>query len=145
MKHPRYLLLCLAAGCGGSEAAPDGGALVDARAADAGPAMDASPPEAGPVVDAGDVPLMPPILLSAQVVVHGTIALAWSLPASGCTTITVNRKKDTAAYAAAQSVTGVATEVQDMPGHANGTYCYNLLCTLNGASSAPSNERCVTQ
>lgn len=143
MKHPRYLLLCLAAGCGGSEAAPDGGALVDARAADASPVMDAS--DAGALVDAGDLPLMPPLLLSAQVVVHGTIALAWSLPASGCTTITVNRKKDAEAYAPAQSVTGVATEVQDMPGHANGTYCYNLLCTLNGASSALSNERCATQ
>ena len=86
-----------------------------------------------------------PVLTAARLVTHGTMSLTWTLPASGCDTIVVNRKKDAGAYAVAQMLTGVAVSAMDMPGHATGTYCYTLVCTLGGMASEPSNERCVTQ
>lgn len=111
--------------------------------ADAAPAIDASVADAD-ALDASQ-PGGPPTMLSVVRVVHGTFRLSWTLPAGGCTTIAVNRNKDGAGYAPAQMVTGVATEVNDLPGHAVGTYCYTLNCITNGVASAPSNERCASQ
>ncbi len=100
---------------------------------------------AGAGVDAGSTMPGTPVLLSANLVTHGTISLAWQKPTSTCATVEINRKKDADAYAVAQTLTGQATSAQDMPGHANGTYCYTITCKLNGLASAPSNEKCVTQ
>ena len=86
-----------------------------------------------------------PVLVDVSLVVHGTFKVSWQTPASGCSTITINRKKDAGAYAVAQMVTGAATQVMDQPGHTAGTYCYTVVCTLGGADSAPSNEKCATQ
>ncbi len=86
-----------------------------------------------------------PVLVSATLVVHGTMALTWQNPAATCTTVAINRRKDLGAYAVAQTLPGTTTSAEDMPGHDNGTYCYTLTCTLGGQASAPSNERCVTQ
>ena len=86
-----------------------------------------------------------PVLVDVSVVVHGTFKVSWQTPASGCSTFTINRKKDAGMYAVAQMVTGAATQVMDQPGHAAGTYCYTVVCTLAGADSAPSNEKCATQ
>jgi len=140
--------------CSGGQDAADASANADASnpQQDAAALLDA----ASNNVDASDNPdasaadatlavAMPPVLTSARLVVHGTMALTWSLPVGGCSTITVNRKKDAGAYSVATMLTGVATETNDMPGHAVGTYCYTLVCTLAGVDSAPSNERCVTQ
>lgn len=118
----------------------DSGATVDT-----GPAsVDAAASDAG-TDSASAVAPGSPVLTAATLVTHGTMSLTWTLPASGCDTIVVNRKKDAGVYAVAQTVTGVATSAMDMPGHATGMYCYTLVCTLGGMMSAPSNERCVTQ
>ncbi len=110
------------------DAATDAASAIDARGVDA---------PAGP---AGVI-----VLLSATLVTHGTMALAWRNPSSTCATVEINRKKDAGAYAVAQTLTGVATSAQDMPGHANGNYCFTITCKLNGSAAAPSNEKCVTQ
>jgi len=73
------------------------------------------------------------------------MSLAWQLPASTCTTVEINRKQDAGGYSVAQMLTGLAKSAQDLPGHANGTYCYTVTCKLNGQASPPSNEKCVTQ
>ena len=86
-----------------------------------------------------------PVLVDVSLVVHGTFMLSWQNPASGCSTLTVNRKKDAGAYAVAKMVTGTATQLMDQPGHTAGTYCYTVVCSLGGADSAPSNEKCATQ
>jgi hypothetical protein len=49
------------------------------------------------------------------------------------------------AFAVATTLTGAATSVRDMPGHANGTYCYRIVCLRGADESPPSNEMCVTQ
>ncbi len=85
------------------------------------------------------------VLLSANLVTHGTMSLAWQNPASTCATVEINRKTDAGAYSVSQTLTGQATSAQDMPGHANGTYCYTITCKLNDLASVPSNEKCVTQ
>ena len=86
-----------------------------------------------------------PVLVDVSLVVHGTFKVSWQTPASGCSTITINRKKDAGTYAVAQMVTGAATQIMDQPGHTSGTYCYTVVCTLGGVDSAPSNEKCATQ
>lgn len=86
-----------------------------------------------------------PVLLSATLVMHGTMSLSWQTPDSGCDTVEINRKQDAGSYSVAQRLTGVATSAQDEPGHANGTYCYTVTCVLGGVSSPPSNEQCITQ
>ncbi len=86
-----------------------------------------------------------PVLLSAKLVTHGTMSLAWQNPPSTCLTVEINRNKDAGAYSKAQTLTGQATSAQDMPGHTDGTYCYTITCNLNGLASPPSNEKCVTQ
>ncbi|MDP2276579.1 MAG: hypothetical protein Q8N23_19215 [Archangium sp.] len=135
----------LTAGCGASMPgnAADSGANVD----DAGTAegMDAGRDAGAGAVDAG--PVMPgaPVLTSVSVVTHGTMAINWQLPASGCSTLALRMKVGAGAYSTVRSLTGVATSTQYSPGHANGTYCYQLTCTLQGLESAASNERCATQ
>ena len=129
-------------GCG----SPSPGPGVDAAA----PTDSGSAPVDAAVVDAGNDtgpsgPPGVPVLTSATLVTHGTMMLSWTLPASGCGTIAVNRNSNGAGYAVAQMVTGVATSATDMPGHATGMYCYTVSCALGGMTSAPSNERCVTQ
>lgn len=119
---------------------PDAGAPDAARAIDAGPA---TAPDAGGPLDAG-VPGSP-VLRSVTLVEHGVMELTWENPASGCSNLTINRKRDAGAYEVAQTVAGVATSAIDMPGHASGTYCYTVACTLGSLTSTPSNERCVTQ
>jgi len=86
-----------------------------------------------------------PVLVSATLVVHGTMSLVWENPASTCTTIEINRKVDAGSYSVAQMLAGSTTSAQDMPSHAAGTYCYTITCKLNDLASAPSNEKCVTQ
>ncbi len=86
-----------------------------------------------------------PVLVSATLVVHGTMALTWQNPAATCATVLINRRKDLGAYAVAQTLAGTTTSAEDMPGHDNGTYCYTITCVLGGQASVPSNERCVTQ
>ena len=151
--------ITLGAACGSEDPSPrrDAGmiasadAALDAGQADSGSAPDATGPDAAPgapdaqAADAALGTVDPPTLASVQVVQHGTMQLDWTNPASGCTTITINRKKDAGSYAVAQTVTGRAIQATDMPGHANGTYCYTLVCTLGGVASAPSNHRCATQ
>ncbi|MBI4821373.1 MAG: hypothetical protein HY791_34255 [Deltaproteobacteria bacterium] len=113
----------------------DGGTRVDTGVADAAAGLDA--------VIAG--PPGTPTLLSVQLVTHGTFQLAWDLPASGCATLELNRNVDGGAFGVATTLTGVATEATDEPGHNSGTYCYTVTCKLNGESSPPSNEKCATQ
>jgi hypothetical protein len=86
-----------------------------------------------------------PVLVSATLVTHGTMALVWTNAAPTCTALEINRKVDAGMYAVAQSLSGQATMAQDMPGHTSGTYCYTITCKLDGVASAPSNEKCVTQ
>ncbi|MDP3276717.1 MAG: hypothetical protein Q8Q09_16075 [Deltaproteobacteria bacterium] len=100
-------------------------------------------PEAGTETDAG-TGTDAPVLLSVQVVTHGTMALRWRNPTAGCGMIEIQRKMNMGAYARVQTVTGMATAIQDMPGHANGTYCYQVICQRSGAALT-SNERCATQ
>lgn len=111
---------------------------VDAGDIDAG--TDAGTQDAGPALPGV------PVLTSVTVVTHGTMALTWQLPGSGCATIGVRMKVGTGgAWATVKTLTGVATSTQYSPGHANGTYCYQVTCTLQGATSDPSNEKCATQ
>lgn len=99
--------------------------------------QDAAPADAGPA--------SPPTLTSVTLQTHGTMSLTWDNPSSGCTTLELNRKKDSGTYALATMLTGVATSTLDMPGHASGTYCYTLVCVRGGSRSDPSNEMCATQ
>lgn len=92
-------------------------------------------------------PMVPdaPVLVEASLVTHGMISLAWENPASTCSVVEINRNTDGGDYSVAQTLTGLATSAEDMPGHTNGTYCYTITCTLDGLDSEPSNEKCVTQ
>ena len=128
-----------AAGCGPT--APATG--DDMTVATALPDMTTKPQPLPDMVSVG--PPGTPVLVAVSLVVHGTFKVSWQNPASGCTTITVNRKKDAGAYGVAQTVTGAATEVTDQPGHVSGNYCYTITCTLNGMDSAASNEKCAMQ
>ena len=121
------------AGADGNDAGVDGGG-------DAGLSGDA-----GTKSDGGSETQGTPTLVTASLVTHGTVSLAWQNPASTCATVEVNRNKNAGAYAVAQTLSGSSTSVQDMPGHTSGTYCYTITCKLNGLASAPSNEKCVTQ
>lgn len=105
---------------------------------------DAGTPDSG-VPDAGMATVGIPVLTAATVVTHGTHQITWRLPASGCSTVSLTLKVGTGTYSEVKMVTGTATSTQHSPGHANGTYCYQVTCTLNGMVSAPSNEKCVTQ
>ncbi len=122
---------------------------VDSGIADAGP-VDAGPVDAGPV-DAGPVDAGPPtpgipVVTAATVVVHGTHQITWQLPASGCSTLSLMMKVGAAGtYSVVKMVTGVATSTQYGPGHALGTYCYEVVCILGGTTSSASNEKCATQ
>ena len=114
-------------GSGGGDAAPDGASNGDASNGDGGTAPGT------------------PVLMSATLVMHGTMALAWENPASTCTAIEINRKVDSGMYSVAQTLSGQTMSAQDMPGHTSGTYCYTITCKLNDLASSPSNEKCVTQ
>lgn len=117
----------------GADAGVDAGVEVDAG-------TDAGTADAGPALPGV------PVLTSVTVVTHGTMALTWQLPGSGCATIGVRMKVGTGgAWATVKTLTGVATSTQYSPGHANGTYCYQVTCTLQGTTSDPSNEKCATQ
>lgn len=141
MSTRALFLVCLGLALGCSDPDPHADHIDAAMVAvDAAPVVDAAP-----AVDTGATGAGTPVLVSATLVVHGTMALAWQNPASTCSSLMINRKKDAGAYAVAQTLTGQATSVQDMPGHTAGTYCYTVTCTLNGQSSSPSNEKCVTQ
>ena len=131
------VLFGLTIGCSDAEEHQHGG-----DAANLG-ADDATLPDASPGSDGATVAA--PVLVSASLVVHGTMALTWQNPAATCATILVNRRKDQGVYAVAQTLAGTTTSAEDMPGHDNGTYCYTITCVLGGQASAPSNERCVTQ
>ena len=107
---------------------------VDSGIADAGP-VDAGPPTPGI-----------PVVTAATVVVHGTHQITWQLPASGCSTLSLMMKVGAAGtYSVVKMVTGVATSTQYGPGHALGTYCYEVVCILGGTTSSASNEKCATQ
>lgn len=86
-----------------------------------------------------------PVLVSANLIMHGMMSLVWQNPASTCTNVEINRKVDAGAYAVAQTLAGQTMSAEDMPGHLSGTYCYTITCKLNGLASSPSNEKCVTQ
>ena len=145
--------IALALGCGNSEPGPSpdsgagggdgGGGGVDSGTTGGGDAGTGG--DAGSGGDAGTAMPGTPVLITASLVTHGTMSLSWQNPTSTCATVEINRKKDAEAYSVAQTLTGQATSAQDMPGHANGTYCYTITCKLNGFASAPSNEKCVTQ
>ncbi len=135
----------MAAGCAASP--PGKAADSEANVEDAGPAVerDAGTDAGAGAVDAGPAIPGAPVVTSVSVVTHGTMAINWQLPASGCSTLTLRMKVGTGAYSTVRSLTGVATSTQYSPGHASGTYCYQLTCTLQGLESAASNERCATQ
>jgi hypothetical protein len=114
----------------------DAGRLVDDAADGAADAAEADANVTGPGI---------PVLVTATLATHGTMSLSWQLPASMCATVEINRSMDGGAYALAQTLTGRADEARDMPGHAAGTYCYTITCTLDGVRSPASNEKCVTQ
>jgi hypothetical protein len=59
--------------------------------------------------------------------------------------VEINRNKDGGAFMVSQTLTGAAMAATEMPGHANGRYCFTLTCKSNGRSSMPSNEMCVSQ
>jgi hypothetical protein len=101
--------------------------------------------DAGVNGDAGVTLPGVPTLVSATVISHGTVALAWQNPTSSCSTLEINRKSNSGAYSVAKTVSGELTSAQDSPGHGSGTFCYTMTCKLNGFASAPSNEKCVTQ
>lgn len=86
-----------------------------------------------------------PLLLSASLVLHGTMSIAWQNPDSTCETVEINRNRNAGDYSVAQTLIGEAMSAQDSPGHESGTYCYTVTCKLNDLSSPPSNEKCVTQ
>lgn len=138
------LLLCICiVGCAPAtqptgDAAPDQAASDSSAEADTGVRTDvASAAEAGPAEA--------PTLLSVQLVVHGTMQVRWSNPFTPCDAIVVERSANGGAYTMATTVTGAATSVRDMPGHANGTYCYHVLCERGADRSPPSNELCAMQ
>ncbi|MCC6995834.1 MAG: hypothetical protein IT370_14585 [Deltaproteobacteria bacterium] len=131
------VLFGVALGCSDAEEHQHGGDAAS-LGADAAALPDASSGSDGATVAA-------PVLVSASLVVHGTMALTWQNPAATCATILVNRRKDQGVYVVAQTLAGTTTSAEDMPGHDNGTYCYTITCVLGGQASAPSNERCVTQ
>jgi hypothetical protein len=159
------VLALLVPSCGSSHATDEHNGGHESDAAQGPDASDASAPDdatADPQVedagcdgnlDAGDergcrggsATPGTPVLVSATLVTHGTMGLVWTNPASTCTTLEINRKVDAGMYSVAQSVSGQTTMVQDMPGHASGTYCYTITCKLDGAASPPSNEKCVMQ
>lgn len=87
----------------------------------------------------------PPLLVSARLVSHGTMSLAWQYPNGPCMSVEINRNKDGGAFMVSQTLTGAAMAATEMPGHANGRYCFTLTCKSNGRSSMPSNEMCVSQ
>lgn len=86
-----------------------------------------------------------PVLVTANLVTHGTMSLSWQLPTSGCDSVKVSRNKDGGSFTVAKTLTGTATSTQDSPGHANGKYCFTVACVLGGVTSSESNEKCVTQ
>jgi hypothetical protein len=77
--------------------------------------------------------------------IHGTHSLEWENPASGCTTVEINRSVDGGAYEVALTLTGEAISASHSPSHDPGTFCYTITCVLDGVASSPSNEMCLTQ
>ena len=130
MKYTFVVLLALQ-GCGVAPGNVDSG---PGNGFDAGLPGDSGVPDAGNP-DAGSLEVGTPIVTSATVVVHGTHEITWQLPMSGCTTLTLNMKVGTGMYSAVKTLTGVATSTQHSPGHANGTYFYQVVCTRNGMSA----------
>jgi len=86
-----------------------------------------------------------PVLLSAMIVTHGTNALAWRLPESGCDQIAINRNRNAGRYAEVARLTGTATDTEDFSGHGSGTFCYTVSCVIGDVVGSPSNEQCITQ
>ena len=137
------LSLCVVAcgGGGGGGELPDAASASDAaRGNDAAAAPDSATSDGGAAAMPGS-----PVLLSAMTVVHGTIALAWNLPASGCDEVVINRNQNGGSYSEVQRITGVATDAEASAGHASGTFCFTISCVLGGVTGDPSNERCITQ
>jgi hypothetical protein len=143
------LILCA---CGSAPSSDlDGGSdPVDAGGlGDAGPG-DSGMPDAGPgdsgTPDSGTPMVDPPVITAASLVTHGTHQITWQLPASGCSSVTLAMKVGSpGTYSNVKTLAGAATSTQYSPGHANGTYCYEVTCALNGTTSVNSNEKCVTQ
>ena len=136
------------AGAAGHDSGTDGHSGMDAGHHDApvdGAGHSDAHPDDASDGDGGTAVPGAPVLVSATLVTHGTMSLVWQNPASTCTNVEINRKVDAGAYSVAHTLSGQTTSLQDMPGHAAGTYCYTVTCKLNGLASAPSNERCVTQ
>jgi len=105
MSTRALLLVCLGLtiGCSDSDSHSDHHDDAGSLAVDAGAVVDAAPS-----VDTGATGVGTPVLVSASLVVHGTMALAWQNPASTCTSLMINRKKDAGSYAVAQTLTGQA-------------------------------------
>jgi hypothetical protein len=106
--------------------------VVDAGSADAGGA-DAGLPLPGV-----------PVLVSVALVSH-SMSIAWQLPASGCSSVSLKMKAAGGSYGAVRTLSGVTTSTQYSPGHGSGTFCFQVSCTLNGLESVPSNELCAAQ
>ena len=117
----------------------DSGSPVDSGTPDAGP-VDSGTPDAGPTAPGT------PTVTAANVVTHGTHQIIWQLPSSGCSSLSLAMKVGpTGTYSVVKMVTGTATSTQYSPGHASGTYCYEVSCTLSGITSPSSNGMCATQ
>jgi len=141
------LVALCAMGCGGgtaggedAAAAPDAAMSTATDTGGGGGGPDAGPrDDAGPGMPGTAVPLRP------MIVTHGTNALAWTLPDSGCDMVVINRNRDGGAYAEVSRLTGTATDAEDFSGHGSGTFCYTVSCVIGDVTGDPSNERCVTQ
>jgi hypothetical protein len=127
-------------GCGGTSRMDDA-----ATATPDAPASVPDAPSGGPDAAGGATTPDAPVLMSAMMVTHGTNALAWSLPASGCDMVQIHRNLDGGTYAVVETLAGTTTEAENFSGHGSGTFCYTVSCVLGGATSEPSNERCITQ
>lgn len=136
--------LC-AVGCGGGTGGGDDAAVSPDAASATADASGGGEPDTGPRDDAGAAMPGTPVLLSAMIVTHGTNALAWTLPESGCDQVVISRNLDGGAFSEVARLTGVATEAEDFSGHGSGTFCYTVSCVLGGVTGDPSNEQCVTQ
>jgi len=140
------VVLC-AVGCGGTTGGDDAASAPDAATSAEPDATGGGggDPDTGPRDDAGASMVGTPVLVSAMIVTHGTNALAWTLPASGCDQIAINRNRNGGAYAEVSRVGGTATESEDFSGHGSGTFCYTVSCVVGVLAGSPSNEQCITQ
>lgn len=145
MRSVRCSMVLFALCVGGCDRTPVADDASSSDAAAAADAFAAPATDAASSADVGSVAPGIPVLVSARVVTHGTVALAWNLPDSGCDEIVINRNVGGGAYAAVQRLAGAATEAENSPGHGSGTFCYTVSCVMDGVTGDPSNEQCVTQ